>query len=82
MKSNFLFVKKIFFIIFFSFLFFDNLDATEVKPGPTKDIKLASPDVTKFDDDLQQLIHKLTKGDAIVYQRVLELYEEQRYWGL
>ena len=60
----------------------DGLDATEVTPQPTKDIKLTSPDVTKFDDDLQQLIHKLTKGDAIVYQRVLELYEEQRYWGL
>ena len=31
MKNNFLFVKKIFFITFFLFFFFDNLDATEIK---------------------------------------------------
>lgn len=60
----------------------DDLDILEEEPKPRSDIKLVSPDVSIFEDDLQELIKNLTAGDAVVYQRVLELYEEQRYWGL
>lgn len=59
----------------------DDLDIPEEQPKPTSDIKLATPDVNNFEDDVQELIKKLTAGDAVVYQRVLELYEEQKYWG-
>jgi hypothetical protein len=57
-------------------------DASEQQIMPTSDIKLISPDVSTFDKDLQMLIRKLTEGDSVVYERVLQLYEEQRNWGL
>lgn len=60
----------------------DDVAVHEDDPKSTADIKLASPEVNKFDDDLQKLIQKLTEGDVVVYERVLELYEEQRNWGL
>jgi hypothetical protein len=56
--------------------------ASEQQMMPASDIKLISPDVSTFDKDLQMLIRKLTEGDSVVYKRVLQLYEEQRNWGL
>ena len=35
-----------------------------------------------FDDDIKRLMRQLTKKDEIIYKRVLEMYEEQRNWGI
>ena len=48
---------------------------------PKSEIKLISPDIDIFDQNLQNLIHKFTAGDEVIYKRVLQLYEEQRNWG-
>ncbi|KAL7518843.1 hypothetical protein ACHAWX_003646 [Stephanocyclus meneghinianus] len=57
---------------------FAQVEGTE----PSSGIALISPDFTSFDGDLQQLIRKLTAGDNVIFHRVIELYEEQRYLGL
>lgn len=40
------------------------------------------PDTAKFDMDLQNLISACIEEDEIVYERAIELYEEQRRWFL
>jgi hypothetical protein len=50
-------------------------------PKVDSGIKLIPPDVNNFDEDLQKLISELTAGDSVVFKRVLELYEEQKYLG-
>ncbi|KAL7473015.1 hypothetical protein ACHAXS_013404 [Conticribra weissflogii] len=50
--------------------------------GEEPTVKLASPKFENFDEDLQRLILEYTSGDAIIFKRVLEMYEEQRHWGL
>ena len=56
-------------------------DTPEQDTTPSSEIKLVSPDINNFDQDLQSLIRKLTAGDEVIYKRVLQLYEEQRNWG-
>eukprot|EP00579_Thalassiosira_antarctica_P014203 CAMPEP_0201930168 /NCGR_PEP_ID=MMETSP0903-20130614/24608_1 /ASSEMBLY_ACC=CAM_ASM_000552 /TAXON_ID=420261 /ORGANISM="Thalassiosira antarctica, Strain CCMP982" /LENGTH=112 /DNA_ID=CAMNT_0048469169 /DNA_START=13 /DNA_END=348 /DNA_ORIENTATION=- len=41
---------------------------------------LSNPDVTQFDEDLQDLIRAYTEEDEVIYKRATELYEEQRHW--
>lgn len=52
------------------------------REGVEPTVKLASPKFETFDEDLQKLILEYTAGDAVIFQRVLEMYEEQRHWGL
>jgi len=41
-------------------------------------VLLASPNVTQFDDDLEDMFNAYIKEDEIIYQRAIELYAEQR----
>ena len=42
--------------------------------------ELASPTIDELDLDLQQLIRRLTAGDQVIFQRALQLFEEQGNW--
>lgn len=42
--------------------------------------ELASPTLNELDEDLQQLIKKLTVYDEAIFQRAKELYAEQGRW--
>ena len=42
--------------------------------------ELASPTIDQLDLDLQQLIRRLTAGDEVIFERALQLYEEQGNW--
>eukprot|EP00569_Conticribra_weissflogii_P001608 CAMPEP_0171351538 /NCGR_PEP_ID=MMETSP0878-20121228/39330_1 /TAXON_ID=67004 /ORGANISM="Thalassiosira weissflogii, Strain CCMP1336" /LENGTH=630 /DNA_ID=CAMNT_0011856869 /DNA_START=150 /DNA_END=2042 /DNA_ORIENTATION=+ len=60
----------------------DHYKHEKEREGEEPTVKLASPKFESFDEDLQKLILEYTAGDAVIFQRVLEMYEEQRHWGL
>ena len=45
-------------------------------------VVLDTPDITKFDEELKQLIHLYIEEDEVIYKRAVELYEEQSHYGL
>lgn len=38
-------------------------------------IELMSPQVDSFDPDLQEIVREFTKGDEVIYKRVVEMYD-------
>eukprot|EP00571_Detonula_confervacea_P006871 CAMPEP_0172318844 /NCGR_PEP_ID=MMETSP1058-20130122/36007_1 /TAXON_ID=83371 /ORGANISM="Detonula confervacea, Strain CCMP 353" /LENGTH=272 /DNA_ID=CAMNT_0013033759 /DNA_START=722 /DNA_END=1540 /DNA_ORIENTATION=- len=45
-------------------------------------VVLSSPDISQFDQDLQDIIRACTEEDEVIYKRATEIYEEQSRWGL
>ncbi|KAL7542735.1 hypothetical protein ACHAXR_012032 [Thalassiosira sp. AJA248-18] len=45
-------------------------------------VVLSSPDISDFDEELQNMIVSYTEEDELIYKRAVELFEDQRHLGL
>jgi len=46
------------------------------KFGRVDAVNLVSPDIDMFDEDLKELLRKMTAGDEYIYKRVIEMHDE------